>query len=201
MPNAGFEDGVNKTAAQGIDQPLLPVGWAFEGVAALFDHSPHEKKSGRYSAAISIPASGKPRVCADPPVGCHPLDPVNAAKETAATAYSVSPAWRPALPVNVAAGGRYIVSGWMAWQLASIDEGGALVRVRWLDGNGVPLRTVTALKRIARTQLESENLNWTHFAVAVVAPPGAAKAIPLFGAADDVFLTKVNYDDVSFHAA
>ncbi|MDQ1438142.1 MAG: hypothetical protein QOK43_1771 [Acidimicrobiaceae bacterium] len=201
LPNPGFEDGVNnhpvQSAAGTVDQPMLPTGWAFEGAAGLFDHTAAERHSGRYSAGISIPAGGKRKACAQEPVGCHDNTPLNTAKSAALTAYSVNPAWRPALPLAVRAGTAYVVSGWMSWQLASITDGGAIVSVRWLDANGVPLRTDNAVTRIA----DREGLNWTFFSAVVVAPAGAAQAVPLFGAADDVFITKVSYDDVSFHAA
>ena len=200
LPNASFEDGVNDVSAQGIDQPLLPVGWAFEGAAGLFDHSPHERKTGRYSAAISIPAGGKRKVCYDPPVGCHDNVPLNTAKDTAATAYSVNPAYRPLHPVQLSATRRYEVSGWFMWTLASIGEGGALVRVRWLDANGAPIRIDRAFVRTSVVR-DQEVLNWTYFTAIVTAPAGATHAVPLFGANDDVFISKINYDDVSFRAA
>lgn len=198
LPNPGFEDGLNDVSTQGIDQPLLPMGWAFEGVAGLFDHSPHEFKSGRYSAAISIPAGGKRKVCYDQPVGCHDNVPLNTAKDTAAPAYSVNPAWRPQLPLPVAAGKRYTISGWYRWDVASQLEGGALVRVRWLNNVGAPISIQQVFRRVALSRAE-ETVNWTMFSVTVTAPGGATQAVPLFGAADDVFITKVNYDDVSFH--
>src|SRR5207249_72343 len=37
LPNGGFEQGTNTMVVAGFDQPLLPVGWAFEGSAGLFD--------------------------------------------------------------------------------------------------------------------------------------------------------------------
>jgi len=200
LPNASFEDGVNDVAAQGVDQPLLPVGWAFEGAAGLFDHSPHERKTGRYSAAISIPAGGKRKVCYDAPVGCHDNVPLNTVKDTVATAYTTNPAYRPVYPVPVAAGKRYVVSGWFMWTLASIGEGGVLVRVRWLDANGAPIRIDRAFVRTS-VERDQEVLNWKSFSATLTAPTGAVQAVPLFGANDDVFISKINYDDVSFHAA
>lgn len=206
LPNPGFEAGVNGASAEGVDQPLLPVGWVFEGVAGLFDHTPSGKKSGRYSAAISIPASGKQRVCPGTEqtgtlYPCQQLTPVNDAKNTAATYYSVAPAWRPQAPVAVRAGTKYTVSGWVTWTFVTLDEGGSLVRVRWLDADGVPIKTDIAYRRIAKTLLESNVVNWTAFSGTVTAPPGAAQAVPLFGMADDAFNSNLKYDDVSFHTA
>ncbi|HEV7886583.1 MAG TPA: hypothetical protein VGO92_03425 [Acidimicrobiales bacterium] len=207
LPNTSFEQGTSpvgpqSTAAGGIDQPLVPVGWAFEGAAGLFDHSAADHHGpGRYQAAISAPASGKNRVCYDQPVGCKPLDPVVTAKNAAADkAASVSPAWRPQAALRVSAGANYTVSGWFAWQLASVGDGGALVRVRWLDANGVGLGASTAVSRVA-TDRDTGDLNWTFFSATVKAPAGATQAVPLFGALDDAFITQLRYDEVSFKAA
>jgi hypothetical protein len=198
LPNTSFEQGANTTVAAGVDQPLLPVGWVPEGAAALFDHSPHERHHGRYSAAISGPASVKRRTCAPAPVGCHDNTPLNEAKAAAdGPGVSVTPAWRPVNPVAVSAGTAYVVSGWFTWQLASAGDGGGLVKVRWLDGNGVGIRTDTAVLRVAAGDYQP----WTFFSAGVVAPAGAAKAVPLFAALDDAFITKISYDEVSFRAA
>jgi hypothetical protein len=197
--NGGFEEGVNPAPpTQGIDQPLVPIGWSVEGAAGLFDHTANDRRAGRRSAAISIPASGKRRACGPAPAGCNDLGPVNTVKDTAADkAVSVAPAWRPLTPVRVSPGVTYQVNGWVKWNVATEGEGGALVRVRWLDGNGVSLGSAVPVSWIANAA-NSFVLNWTFFAVNLVAPPGAVQAVPLFGAQDDAFITQVLYDEVFF---
>jgi hypothetical protein len=223
LPNVGFEQGTNPAPpAQGVNQPLLPTGWAFEGAAGLFDHTANEHHAGQYAAGISIPASGKRKLC----VGTHPESPApgtvprppavpgapenvcgdlaatGTAKDTAAEkAYTVMAAWRPVIAVRVVPGVLYNVSGFYKWTLATQNEGGALVRVRWLDANGVSLGMATAFTRKAVTPTESNGVPWTSFLGQVRPPAGAVQAVPLFGAHDDVFLTQVVYDDVSFRTA
>ena len=206
LPNTSFEQAVNpvgavNTPVQQVDQPLVPTGWAFEGAAGLFDHNSRTPHDGRYEATISDPASGGRRNCSAPQVTCVDLLPTNTAKDTAdGKAYSVVPAWRPVSAVKVAAGGSYVISGWYRWELASPVSGGALVRVRWLDANGVGLGTSEAFRRAA-TDANSAILNGSFFSSTVRAPAGAAQAVPLFGAMDDAFISGISYDTVSFHAA
>jgi hypothetical protein len=207
LPNPSFETGYNTVpivvpGVRTFDQPLLPVGWAFEGAAGLFDHSAEAHHGpGRYSAAISDPVSTQRRACQqpDPAVPETCVDsPANVAKDAAnGAAVSVTPAWRPLNPVSVNGGGSYVVSGWYKWTFASQNIGGALVKVRWLDANGVGLGTSTVVDDAAK----SADLNWTSFSATVTAPASAIQAIPLFGARDDQFITQVAYDEVSFHAA
>jgi hypothetical protein len=199
LPNRSFEQGTNTTSTQGVDQPLLPVGWSFEGAAGLFDHTAHDHHTGRYAAGISAPASGKRRVCADQPVGCHDDGPVNTLKDTAADkAMSVPPAWRPQNAISVSPGTVYEVNGWYTWSFATALDGGALVRVRWLDANGVGIKTVLAFQG-PNPSASIVAMPWTYFAGRVTAPAGAVKAVPLFGSMDDAWNSNMAYDDVGFH--
>lgn len=211
LPNGDFETGTNPSpviAVPGVgtyDQPLLPVGWTFEGAAGLFDHSAYEHHHGRYSAGISVPASGGTHVCQQPhpsvPQTCADYTPLNLAKGAAdGAAYSVTPAWRPQDPVSVTGGVVYEIAGWYSWQVATEGVSGAIVKVRWLDANGVGIRTDTVFADYA-TPANKDVKNWTQFIRLIGAPPAAVKAVPLFGALDDVNITKVSYDQVSFHAA
>lgn len=207
LPNASFETAVVPQAAHPgdrrdlYDQPLLPERWAFEGSAGLFDHSAHEYHTGYYAAAISIPASGSRNpVCVAQANVCQPITPLNQAKDAAAAAASVGPCWRPLMPVGVSAGGVYTVSYWVSWTLATAGTGGAVSKVRWLDGNGVPLtsNTLSAGPSRIATSFSSEAQSWVQVVGTVTAPAGAAKAVPLFCAGDDAFISKVVYDDVFF---
>lgn len=211
LPNTGFEAGVNPAPPQqGADQPLVPVGWMFEGAAGLFDHTPHQHHGGRYGAAISAPVSGPRKLCQGNPKPdtlpdviprtCPPLDATATAKDTVGgRAASITPAWRPQNAVAVQAGKQYQVAGWVMWEVATAEYGGAWVRVRWLDANGVGISQTSAFSKFATTA-SSTYLGWTPFSAVVSAPAGAVKAVPLFGTHDDTFITKVVYDDVSFRA-
>jgi hypothetical protein len=143
-----------------------------------------------------------PAVPGAPENVCGDLSATGTAKDTASEkAASPMPAWRPLNAVRVVPGTLYNVSGFYKWTLATQNEGGALVRVRWLDTNGVSVGMAVAFSRRAATAADSSGVPWTSFLAQVRPPAGAVQAVPLFGAHDDVFLTQVVYDDVSFRAA
>lgn len=211
LTNTDFTQGTNPNPRiQQYNQPLLPVGWSFEGAAGLFDHTAAKFNSAPYSAAISAPASGPRKVCQGNPAPgtvpnvipqtCPPLDATGTAKDTlAGRAASITPAWRPQNPVSVTAGETYQISAFVTWDLATAGLGGAWVRVRWIDANGVGISQSTAISKVA-TVHDSTFLRWTPVSGLVKAPAGAVKAVPLFGTHDDAFITQVAYDDVSFRA-
>ena len=202
LPNSGFESSaLDPTGAVGYTnpQPLLPTGWAFEGAAALFDHSQNGNHSGRRMAAISGNASGSRSVCADPPVGCHDNTPANIAKDNAALAYSVEPAWRNAVPVPVTAGTSYTVSSWVSLSFCTIGTGASL-RIRWLNGGGaVPIKVDTVARRL-QTQFDPVQVPtaWQQITGSAVAPPGATHAVVLLTYTDDAWIGQVMFDDVYF---
>lgn len=195
--NPGFEQSVLPVVptAPGVNQPVMAKEWSFEG-NAFFDHTPSDYHSGKYSGAISAPLSGKARTCADPPVGCHDHGPLNTVKTTAAEkAYTVLPAWRPLNGISVQQGKTYNVSGWVAWSYATVQDGGPLTRVRWVDANGVGL----GLSTVIDWPSPGDGIfGWRSFQANVVAPPGAVKAVPLFGSRDDAWTTNLRYDDLAF---
>ena len=212
LPNPSFEASAFGSApdaggAGGVWQPLLPSGWAFEGSAGLFDHADERGSGGLRSAhggyrfaAISIPASGKPRVCSgvDPslPNQCAELEPVVDAEDEASLAYSVNPAWRNAEPVSVTGRSSYTLRFWAGWELVS-PGAGIFAKVRWLDVSGVPIAMSNGPSKLA-TPITSASLPWTKFEKTVTAPSGAASAVVLLGHTDDVFIGQVRFDDVFF---
>lgn len=200
LPNSGFEQSAIEPvpALNGKQpQPLLPTGWAFEGAAGLFDHSPHGGAGGSArAAAISIPAGGKRDICG-PEVGCKP-NPTNGAKDEVSKTFSVNPAWRNALPIAVTAGRQYSVGASVSWTLATEKEGGAFGRVRWLNSSGVPISTSQAFSVAPQTPGSSASQDWFSVSGLVTAPAGATSAVVLFGARDDVFISKIQFDNVFF---
>lgn len=167
-------------------QPVLPEGWAFEGLAGLFDHHPHVSYHGSWSAAISAPLSGP-------------------GADTSATslAYTVAPHWRTLEPIAVTGGRSYTFSAAMRVVLAQQAEDpirgprGAVTKVRWLDANGVPIG-VSDGPSYLRTAGQPETMNWKVQSLTVTAPAGARGAHLLLGHNDDTFISQVLFDSVVF---
>lgn len=202
LPNASFERSVVEPPAPvppyTNPQPALPEGWIFEGAAGLFDHSQNDHVgSGRRMAAISIPASGKRVICADTNVFCEPDPTTSIREQTAAQYYSLPPAWRNALPVAVQGGKTYTLSGWM--KVALVTEGEfAIMRVRWLDANGVPIALMNGPRLVSAGQAESA---WTFKSANVTAPSNARQAVVLLAHSTDVWIGQVRFDQVYFGLA
>ena len=204
LPNASFEQSALEPAPvppYTQPQPILPTGWVFEGVAGLFDHSPNDWKTGHRSATISIPASGKSKFCADPPVGCpspNPADPLNIAKAQAALVYSVQPCWRNQANITVNGSTSYTLSMWTRLTLATINEG-VFTRVRWLDANGVPISIgLGPSHRI--TNVNDVDTGWLFKSSTLTSPPSAKFAVVMFCATDDDWISNLRFDDVYFGA-
>jgi hypothetical protein len=197
LPNPGFEESVLEPSPvpPGTQpQPILPTGWAFEGAAGLFDHSPNVKHAGLRSAAISIPMSGKREICG-PEIDCNE-NPANEVKDETEHVYSVTPHWRTALPVEVDAGASYRFTGWTAYELASLGTG-STASVRWLDANGLPIGQNVLVQKINTADVDT--IGWTEVTRASITAPGTAtQAHILLGAIDDTFISQVRWDDVSF---
>jgi len=197
LPNPGFEDSVLEPIPElqyTQPQPVLPTGWAFEGSAGLFDHSPNGFHTGRRMAAISIPASGNRNVCAQPPVGCH-ANPANIVKDEAEKVYSIGPAWRNAVPVPVSPGS-YTLSVWVSGDIITENEG-AVTAVRWLDATGAPVGLSRGPER-RTTQFNPITGAWVQISGSVTAPGNAAQAVVLLGHSHDLWIGQVRFDDVSF---
>lgn len=198
LPNASFELSAIEGSVTGPSpihnvspQGVLPSHWAFEGVAGLFDHGNGGTSGGRM-AAISIPLGGKTSVCG-PAVGCH-HNPLADVKNAGDAAYSVDPAWRPAAPVLVSGGAGYTLWANVAVEFASEGEG-AFAKVRWLGAGG------TVIGTSAEFSVRPDGgytPGFVGIGGGVIAPDGAIAAVPLFGATDDTWLTKVMFDDVFF---
>lgn len=195
-PNPGFENSPTDPSGSTTHQPLLPTGWTFEGAAGLFDHSENGKHSGKRMAAISIPASTPRYLC---PAGCVENIPLNTVKDASAKYYSVTPYWRTQAAVPVTSGTTYTFSVWTAQDLATASVGGAVTKVRWVDVNGIPLSETAGPKNI-QTPSDPPQTLWEQITKNVSAPSGAKGAILMLGAADDLFITQVKFDDVSFRA-
>lgn len=195
-PNAGFESSPTDPSGATTHQPILPTSWIFEGAAGLFDHSENGKHGGKRMIAISIPASTPRYLC---PAGCVENIPLNAVKDASAKYYTVTPYWRTQAAVPVAAGTTYTFSVWTAQDLATAKVGGAVTKVRWVDVNGLPISETVGAKNI-QTLSDPPSTVWEQITKNVTAPSGAKGAILMLGAADDLFITQVKYDDVSFRA-
>jgi hypothetical protein len=196
LPNPSFEASTIEPApvpAYTSSQPLLPVGWAFEGAAGLFDHGQHGAHTGKRAISISDPAS-TPRAfcqqkqCVD--------NPVNGPRTTAQQYYSETPMWRTQSAIPVTAGKTYQLSVWVSWTLETIGVG-AVTEIRWVDGNGVPVG-ITAGPAFVATDRNSPALAWTRIAGTVTAPKGASGAVVMLGDGDDAWISSITYDDAYF---
>lgn len=198
-PNHSFEQAYIPPAVAhqpGVyNQPVLPVGWAFEGAAELFDHNSRNPKHGQYSVAISGSWS---------------------VVNPAGTAYvSTTPVWRTQLPIPVSPGTTYTFSTWMALSFP-LDGTGAFTAIRWVDANGVPIgqssngaKLVTPADTDATYQtfvnnsingygFKDESTGWTFGTANLKAPTGAAGAVLLLGYTDSAWIGGVTFDNVCF---
>ncbi|MHB8513315.1 MAG: hypothetical protein ACYDCC_14215 [Actinomycetota bacterium] len=223
LPNPSFEQTalpsqvMDLQHSQGLNQPLLPVGWIFEGATELFDHTPNHHHTGQYSVAISGSWSTPRHECSTVPVtgSCTDVPGGDVRDTVYGQVYSVAPAWRTQNPVAVSAGKQYRLS---VYTLLSIpkDGTGAVTRVRWLDANGVPIGSSQGPTLLAPSNggaswytflagatapgsfKDHSVLNWTKIGGTVTAPAGAAGAIVLLGYTDDAWNGQVVYDDACF---
>lgn len=199
LPNGGFEESAIEPVPQLAGrqpQPLLPTGWAFEGAAGLFDHSPHGGSGGSPRAAgISVPMGGKRSICGPAPVNCND-NPANGPKDTVSKTYSVNPAWRNAQPVKVASGATYTLAFDLSWNLATEGEG-AFGAVRWLNSTGTVISVSTPIV-VRATASTSVFRDWGRLSAPVVAPAGASTAVVLLGATDDIFISQILFDNAFF---
>ena len=208
LPNASFEQSVFEPAPvppYTQPQPLLPVGWAFEGAAGLFDHYPQSTgdpprsvNSGQRAIAISIPASGKREQCVDQVAECvdNPLIDVYSQGRLV---YAVTPHWRTAQAVPVIAGRDYTFSVHIAMSIVTAGEG-ATTFVRWLDATGVPIGVSNGPRQTSGASDQRDGF-FVKKTATVRAPTGAAGAIIALGHTDDVWIGQVRFDDVHFGTA
>lgn len=192
-PNPSFEASPTDPTGDTTRQPLLPTGWIFEGAAGLFDHSENGKHTGKRMAAISVPASTPDGACQQ---GVCVENPMNVAQDATAKYASVTPFWRTQSPVRVTAGKSYLFSVWSAQTLATIGTG-AITKIRWVDANGLPLSESGGDKHLQRVGEAPETV-WEQLSATVTAPAGATGAIIMLGASDDLFISQIKFDDVSF---
>ena len=196
LPNASFEASVIEPAPvpqYTSSQPLLPVGWVFEGATGLFDHGQHGAHVGKRAITISTPAATPRNVCQKG----HCVDnPVNGPRGSAQEYYSEIPVWRTQSAVPVTAGKTYQLSAWASWSLETIGYG-AVTAVRWVDGNGTPVGISPGPKLIADAR-NSPALTWKQIAGTVTAPAGARGAILLLGNSDGPWISSLTYDDAYF---
>ena len=212
--NGNFEravtepDPVGGTIYQANVQPGLPDGWVFEGSAGLFDYADvradmllcaRQAVSGFRFLAISIPASGKAAYCAGvSQIGVQQCvnSPAEQVNPTTDLAQSTEPDWRNAVPIAVQGGRGYTLSFWTEQEAVTINTG-AVVKVRWHDALGAPIRVDTLYRRIQPDDL-GQKLGWTPVSVGAGAPGNAAFAVILLGHSTDIGIGQVRYDNVSF---
>jgi len=196
LPNASFETSVfepSPVPQYATSQPLLPVGWVFEGATGLFDHGQHGAHTGRRAVTISVPAATPKNVCQK---GYCVDNPVNGPRTTAQEYYSEIPVWRTQNAVPVTAGRTYQLSGWVSWALETIGYG-AVTAVRWVDGNGMPI-AITPGPTLLADARNSPALAWKQISGTVKAPAGAKGAIVLLGDNDGPWNSSLTYDDAYF---
>src|SRR4051794_32016698 len=114
LPNASFEASVFEPApvpAYTNSQPLLPVGWIFEGATGLFDHGQHGARSGKRAVTISAPAATPKTFCQQKE--CVP-NPIDGPRSSAQEYYSEIPVWRTQSAVPVTAGKTYQLSAYVS---------------------------------------------------------------------------------------
>lgn len=216
LVNPGFEETYLPDAVMdaqkglGIDQPVLPVGWIFEGAAELFDHTAHaEFHRGKYSAGISGSWSGPRSECS---VQCVDV-PGGQQKDTVyGSAYSLAPAWRTDAPIAVKGGKKYKLSYWVKMSILT-DGSGAVSWVRWFDANHIPIGYSAGPTKIAdcgganyRTFATGTGTfndgchspDWQQLKGSVKAPAGAKYATVVLSYSDAAWIGQVIFDDVSF---
>ena len=123
LPNASFETSAFEPAPvpqYATSQPLLPVGWIFEGATGLFDHGQHGAHSGKRAITISTPAATPKAFCQQKQ--CVP-NPVDGPRGSAQEYYSDIPVWRTQSAIPVTGGKTYQLSTWVSWTLETPDYG------------------------------------------------------------------------------
>lgn len=192
-----------------INQPVLPVGWIFEGAAELFDHTHGAFHSGEYSAGISGSWSGPRSECS---VQCVEV-PGGQQKDTVyGSAYSLAPAWRTDAPIAVTGGKKYKLSFWVKMSILT-DGSGAVSWVRWFDANNLPIGYSAGPTKIAdcggANYLTFANgtgtfgdgchsPDWQQLKGSMKAPAGAKYATVVLSYSDAAWIGQVIFDDVSF---
>jgi hypothetical protein len=208
LPNASFEASVLEPSGvppYTSPQGMLPTGYAFEGLAGLFDHNGSQAHTGNRLIGISVPASGKDDLCAGAPAPCQ-KNPTREVKDAAAPYVSITPFWRTLMPVPVTAGKTYKLSVWTRQTLATVLTG-AITQVRWTDASGVPIGAVSkgpaCIQGDAVHPLctNADQSAWKLISGDVKAPAGAGGAIVMFGAQDDDWISQICFDDAYFGTA
>ncbi|MGH2808939.1 MAG: hypothetical protein ACRDKT_16870 [Actinomycetota bacterium] len=215
VENPGFEetrlpDEVMELQKElGLNQPVLPVGWIFEGASELFDHTHSTFYTGEYSAAISGSWSGPRRECS---VQCVEIPGGDQKDSVYGSVYSVSPAWRTDAPIAVEAGKRYKLSFAVKGSIW-MDGSGAVSWVRWLDANGVPIGHTPGPSKIADCGGANyvtfaagngtfadgcHSPDWSMLKSKVTAPDGASFATVVLSYSDSAWIGQVIFDDVFF---
>jgi hypothetical protein len=193
-PNTGFEASPTDPTGATTHQPLLPTGWLFEGAAGLFDHSENGAYAGKRMAAISAPAATPDDLCQQ---GMCVDNPLNAVQDATSKYYSLSAYWRTQAAVPVTANASYVFSVVSAQTLATERIGGAVTKVRWIGADGLPISETVGATHIQAVG-EAPETTWAPLSATVKAPAGATGAILMLGAADDLFISQIKYDNVSF---
>ena len=205
-PNPGFERSVFEPSPVPYGtqpQPLLPVGWVFEGATVLFDHTPNARHSGKRGIAISGSLAPAPKVC-DPtlPSPCVSNPTYNAVGPTLERqrgTYSVRPVWRTEKPIRVRAGTAYTLSYWAA--MPTLDASklprreGAASWIRWVNRNGDVIRVSPGPTMVA----DGSRAVWRNPSRSIRAPRGATGAYILLGHTNVTAFTQVAFDDVKFY--
>jgi hypothetical protein len=192
--NPSFEESALEatpaTPPGSLAQPMLPTGWTFEGLSALFDHSPNVHHTGKRAAAISGSLSGGRDFCE---TGSCVANPTNAVKDAVAPTMMVAPHWRTQAPISVTAGKGYQLSFWGGTSIVTVHKGLDAI-VRWVDANGVTVSQQTLVNTT-----DGGTTAFTKYVYKRVVPPaGATGAVLLFGQSDDAWIGQVFFDDIYF---
>lgn len=217
LPNPGFEESVAEPVPElrgKVVQPLLPSGWAFEGLG-FFDHGTDDADLIGFSApreydgrfiAVGNTASLKARECSTQGQTGQCIDmPTETVKSNARPWYQVNPHWRNAVPVPVTGGRGYGMHFHVNGEL--LTEGtGPRSAVRWLDANMLPISVSDGPGRNASGPncldgSVSTPCPWMFLSTGgptLVAPANARFAVVMFGHSSDISIGQARFDNVLF---
>ena len=204
--NASFEEGVIDAAGPvAAELPLLPVGWAVEGLTVLHDYTPKAFRTGKRAAIISGALGGGQKVC-DHSNGLNCVDnplhgPMKPVDDEALKRWSLRPFWVTAAAIAVKEGSTYRFSVWAQRPSldpnAGVDGHGAATKIRWFGADGAVVAVSDGPAHLKDPK--RRDIGWKLISADVVAPKGAVGAKLMLGHSDYSHTgAQVAFDDVAF---
>ncbi len=187
-------------------QPVLPVGWTFEGASLLFDYNARGGHTGVRQVAVSGALGPGRQACDASVTGAYmcAANPAYAAtgpvEDASLGVSSIRPFWVTQTAIPVQAGRVYRFSVWAIRPSLVPDAGvmgeGADTKVRWLSANGL---TISVGQGPVSLKGPKRHLGWQLGVVDLTAPAGAVGAKLLLGHTDYLVTSaQVAFDDVGF---